>query len=174
MDPGAVDLLAEESLPAAWRRRAEEAPDQPALWATGPGWLSRGRVGTGQPAGRGPLPPRRAGPASGVLCSAATSMELVVAYLAALRLGLVVVPANTAYLEREIAHVVGDAEPRAAIVDDPERGEWSAARASCWAPSKMPSMASCGQHPADAACHSSAPLALALRESWLPPLLHPR
>jgi len=37
MGPGAVDLLAEESLPAAWRRRAEEAPDQPALWAMGPG-----------------------------------------------------------------------------------------------------------------------------------------
>jgi malonyl-CoA/methylmalonyl-CoA synthetase len=52
-------------------------------------------------------------------------MELVVAYLAALRLGLVVVPANTAYREREIAHVVGDAEPRAAIVDDPQRGEWA-------------------------------------------------
>jgi malonyl-CoA/methylmalonyl-CoA synthetase len=56
-------------------------------------------------------------------------MELVVAYLAAQRLGLVVVPANTAYREREIAHVVGDAEPRGAIVDDPRRGEWAAAAA---------------------------------------------
>jgi len=125
MDPGAVDLLAEESLPSAWRRRAEEAPDRPALWAAGPGWLTRGALerNSRRVAGRF----HRAGLAPGdrVLCSAATSMELVVAYLAALRLGLVVVPANTAYLEREIAHVVGDAEPRAAIVDDPARGEWA-------------------------------------------------
>jgi len=125
MDPGAVDLLAEESLPSAWRRRAEEAPDRPALWAAGSGWLTRGALerDSRRVAGRF----HRAGLAPGdrVLCSAATSMELVVAYLAALRLGLVVVPANTAYLEREIAHVVGDAEPRAAIVDDPARGEWA-------------------------------------------------
>ena len=125
MDPGAVDLLAGESLPAAWRRRAEEAPDRPALWAAGPGWLTRGALeqASRRVAGRF----HRAGLVAGdrVLCSAATSMELVVAYLAALRLGLVVVPANTAYLEREIAHVVGDAAPRGAIVDDPERGEWA-------------------------------------------------
>jgi malonyl-CoA/methylmalonyl-CoA synthetase len=125
MDPGAVDLLAEESLPAAWRRRATEAPDRPSLWAAGPGWLSRGALeqASRRVAGRF----HRAGLAPGerVLCSAGSSMELVVAYLAALRLGLVVVPANTAYREREIAHVVGDAEPRAAIVDDPQRGEWA-------------------------------------------------
>jgi malonyl-CoA/methylmalonyl-CoA synthetase len=125
MDPGAVDLLAEASLPAAWRRRATEAPDRPALWAAGPGWLTRGALeqASRRVAGRF----HRAGLAPGerVLCSAATSMELVVAYLAALRLGLVVVPANTAYREREIAHVVGDAEPRAAIVDDHQRGEWA-------------------------------------------------
>jgi len=125
MDPGGVDLLAEESLPSAWRRRAEEAPDRPALWSAGPGWLTRGALerASRRVAGRF----HRAGLAPGdrVLCSAASSMELVVAYLAALRLGLVVVPANTAYLEREIAHVVGDAEPRAAIVDDPGRGQWA-------------------------------------------------
>jgi malonyl-CoA/methylmalonyl-CoA synthetase len=124
-DPGAVDLLAEESLPAAWRRRAEQAPDRPALWSAAAGWLTREELERASRRVAGRL--HRAGLAAGdrVLCSAATSMELVVAYLAALRLGLVVVPANTAYLEREIAHVVGDAEPRAAIVDDPARGEWA-------------------------------------------------
>jgi len=49
--------------------------------------------------------------------------ELVVAHVAALRLGLVVVPVNGAYREREIAHVVGDCTPRAAVVDDRARGE---------------------------------------------------
>jgi malonyl-CoA/methylmalonyl-CoA synthetase len=129
MDPGEVDLLGEESLPAAWRRRAEAAPDRPALWTAGPGWLTRGALDQASRRVAGRL--HRAGLAAGdrVLCSAATSMALVVAYLAALRLGLVVVPANTAYREREIAHVVGDAEPRGAIVDDPERGGWARAAA---------------------------------------------
>src|SRR4029453_13783243 len=40
---------------------------------------------------------------------------------AALRAGLAAVPVNTAYTEREVAHVVGDARPRAAVVDDPAR-----------------------------------------------------
>jgi malonyl-CoA/methylmalonyl-CoA synthetase len=56
--------------------------------------------------------------------SAATSVELVETHVAALRLGLVVVPANTAYREREIAHLVSDAGPRAAVVDDPDRAGW--------------------------------------------------
>src|SRR5260221_12417138 len=56
--------------------------------------------------------------------SAGTSVELVEAHVAALRLGLVVVPANTAHREREIAHLVRDATPRAAVVDDPERAAW--------------------------------------------------
>jgi malonyl-CoA/methylmalonyl-CoA synthetase len=125
VDPDGVDLVAEESPPAAWRRRAEAAPDRPALWAAGPGWLTRGALEQASRRVAGRL--HRAGLAPGdrVLCSAATTMELVVAYLAALRLGLVVVPANTAYREREIAHVVGDAEPRGAIVDDLERGRWA-------------------------------------------------
>jgi malonyl-CoA/methylmalonyl-CoA synthetase len=125
LDPGSLDLLAEESLPAAWRRRAEADPDRPALWAAGPGWLRRGELEAASRRAAGRL--HLAGLAAGdrVLVSAATSMELVVAYLAALRLGLVVVPANTAYREREIAHIVADAEPRAAIVDDPQRGAWA-------------------------------------------------
>jgi malonyl-CoA/methylmalonyl-CoA synthetase len=36
-----------------------------------------------------------------------------------------VVPVNTAYREREVAHIVGDATPAAAVVDDPERGRWA-------------------------------------------------
>ncbi len=55
--------------------------------------------------------------------SAATSGDLVVAHVAALRLGLVVVPVNGAYRAREIGHIVGDCAPAAAVVDDAERGE---------------------------------------------------
>jgi len=60
-----------------------------------------------------------------VLCSAGTSLALVEAYVGLLRLGAVAVPVNTAYTQREVAHIVADAEPRAAVVDDGERAGWA-------------------------------------------------
>jgi acyl-coenzyme A synthetase/AMP-(fatty) acid ligase len=47
-----------------------------------------------------------------MLFSAESSLELVIAHVAALRAGIVVVPANTAYRARELAHIVNDARPR--------------------------------------------------------------
>ncbi|HEU4656914.1 MAG TPA: AMP-binding protein [Capillimicrobium sp.] len=121
------DLLAEESLPRAWARRMAEAPDRPvARMASGGAWLTAGeldarsRVVAGRLAAAG----LRAG--DRVLMSAAASVELVVAYVAAQRLGLVIVPVNGAYTEREVAHILSDAEPSAAIVDDARRAAWMA------------------------------------------------
>lgn len=51
----------------------------------------------------------------------------MVAHVGALRAGLVVLPVNTAYTARELAHVVADARPVAAIVDDADRGRQVAA-----------------------------------------------
>jgi malonyl-CoA/methylmalonyl-CoA synthetase len=61
-----------------------------------------------------------------VAISAASSADLVVAHVAALRLGAVVVPVNTAYRRREVAHVVTDSEPAAIVSDDGERSAWAA------------------------------------------------
>ena len=124
VDPDRLDLLAEGSLPAAWARRWAADPGRAALHMPPRGWVTRGEleVASRRVAGRLHAAGLRRG--DRVLCSAATSLELVEAHLAALRLGLVVVPVNTAYREREVAHIVRDAEPRAAIVDDPERGGW--------------------------------------------------
>ncbi|MEO8503913.1 MAG: AMP-binding protein [Acidobacteriota bacterium] len=47
--------------------------------------------------------------------------EFAVAYLAVLRLGAVMVPINLAYRQREIAHILGDAEPRALITETAQR-----------------------------------------------------
>jgi malonyl-CoA/methylmalonyl-CoA synthetase len=47
--------------------------------------------------------------------------ELVVAHLAVLRLGAVAVPINLAYRRREIAHILGDAEPRLLVTEAAER-----------------------------------------------------
>jgi malonyl-CoA/methylmalonyl-CoA synthetase len=112
------------TLPEAWAAHCEAAADRPLLWEERRGWVTTGdldrasrRVAAGL-AGAGLRPGDR------ILMSAGTSVELVEAHVGALRLGLVVVPANTAYREREIAHLVGDAAPRAAVVDDPDRADW--------------------------------------------------
>jgi malonyl-CoA/methylmalonyl-CoA synthetase len=70
----------------------------------------------------------RAGVRSGdrVVISATSSADLVVAHVATLRLGAVVVPLNTAYRRREVAHVVSDSAPVAIVCDDTERARWAA------------------------------------------------
>ena len=123
-DPAGYDPLARRSLPAAWAARWAATPDAEVLFEAGRGWLTAGaleeatRRVAGRFAGVGLVAGDR------VLFSTATSVELVVAHVAAYRAGLVVVPANTAYTEREIAHVARDARVRAAVVDDVERARW--------------------------------------------------
>jgi malonyl-CoA/methylmalonyl-CoA synthetase len=68
-------------------------------------------------------------PGDRMVFSAQTSLELVTAHVAALRSGIVVVPANTAYREREIHAIVADARPAAALVDDVDRAAWVRAAA---------------------------------------------
>jgi malonyl-CoA/methylmalonyl-CoA synthetase len=53
--------------------------------------------------------------------SAGPSLDLVVAYVGALRYGLTVVPANTAYTGRELASLAAEATPALAVLDDPGR-----------------------------------------------------
>lgn len=48
--------------------------------------------------------------------------EFVVAYLALLRLGAVLVPINLAYRRREISHMLGDAEPVLLLTEDEHAG----------------------------------------------------
>jgi malonyl-CoA/methylmalonyl-CoA synthetase len=118
-----LDLREEVSLPLAWRRRWGERASQPVLWDPD-GWVSaaqleeRSRQVAGRLAGKGLERGDR------IIISAATSSALVVAYVAALRLGLVVVPLNAAYQEREVARIVSDSGPLAAIVDGERHGEW--------------------------------------------------
>ncbi len=114
------------SLPAAWLRHWRQDPERPQLHDPGRGWISRGELegASARAAGRLAGAGLRAG--DRVLLSAASSADLVIAHVACLRLGLVVVPTNTAYRAAEIAHVVGDARPCAAIVDDAGRGRWIA------------------------------------------------
>ncbi len=103
MDPAGVDLLAGRSLAAAWGRLAAAEPRRPVLWQAERGWRTRGELDEASRVVAARL--HRAGlrPGDRLACSAASSLEVVVVHLAALRLGLVMVPANPAYSERELA-----------------------------------------------------------------------
>jgi malonyl-CoA/methylmalonyl-CoA synthetase len=123
VDAATVDVVAERSLPAAWSANWASDGARPVL-ADADGWISaaeleeRSRVVAGRFAAAGLVPGDR------VLMSTEPDVELVVAHVAALRAGLVVVPMNGAYREREVAHIVTDAQPALAVVDDAARGAW--------------------------------------------------
>jgi malonyl-CoA/methylmalonyl-CoA synthetase len=120
--PESVDLLARGSLARAWADGWAAHPDRPVIHDRGT-WHTAGDLDRDSRRVAGRF--ARAGLVAGdrVVMSAATSYELVVAHVAALRSGLVVVPVNGAYRAREIAVIVGDCAPKAAIVDSTERGE---------------------------------------------------
>jgi malonyl-CoA/methylmalonyl-CoA synthetase len=117
-------LLEAGTLPSAWAARFAAAPERPVLWSLEAGWLTAGALDAASRRVAGRL--HRAGlrPGDRILMSATASAAYVTAHLGALRLGLVVVPANTAYREREVAHLVADAGPAAAVVDDAGRASW--------------------------------------------------
>jgi len=119
-----VDLLSARSIPAAFASHVAADGDHAVLRDPERGWLTRGELerDSASIAGRLWAAGLRAG--DRVLCSASPSAELVAAHLAALRLGLIVVPANTAYQQSEFAHLVGDARPAAAVIEDPIARGW--------------------------------------------------
>ena len=59
-----------------------------------------------------------------VLMSCSPSIDLILTYIALMRLGVTVLPANTGYTERELEYIVEDAKPIAAIVDVPASKQW--------------------------------------------------
>jgi malonyl-CoA/methylmalonyl-CoA synthetase len=123
-----LDLTAKGSLPAAWVSVWGSAPSAPILFADR-GWIVAQELeeATRRLAGR--LQGAGLEPGDRMLFSAESSLELVVAHVAALRSGIVVVPVNTAYREREVTHVVTDARPKAAVVDERAPARWVRAAA---------------------------------------------
>ncbi|MCH2619971.1 MAG: AMP-binding protein [Acidimicrobiales bacterium] len=55
-----------------------------------------------------------------VIISGETSLDLVIAHVACLRLGLILVPVNGSYSEAELSFLIKDAAPSAALVDNQE------------------------------------------------------
>jgi malonyl-CoA/methylmalonyl-CoA synthetase len=62
-----------------------------------------------------------------ICCYLANCVEMIDLYLACVKQGIILVPINILYREREVAHIVSDAEPKAAVA----RGEFPAA-ATVW------------------------------------------
>jgi malonyl-CoA/methylmalonyl-CoA synthetase len=118
------DLVADGSLVAAWVRAWRSGPERQVLHDPSEGWLTAAELDrrTTRVAARLHHAGLRAG--ERVLLSGPNTAAVVVAHVASLRLGAVVVPVNGAYREREVAHIVRDAAPQVAIVDDPAWPAW--------------------------------------------------
>jgi malonyl-CoA/methylmalonyl-CoA synthetase len=123
-EPGEHDLLARGSLPNAWAEAWRAEPyervlrDVDGTWLDGFDMLDR----TARVAGRLHGAGLRAG--DRVLVSGEASADFVVAHCATLRLGLVVVPTNSAYTQREIDVLVSIAAPRAGLIENEELRSW--------------------------------------------------
>ena len=124
-----LDLLAKRSLPAAWASMWAKRPSSPTLFDRERGWLTTAELEDGSRRIAGRMQAAGLEPGDRMLFSAETSSALVIAHVAALRSGIVVIPTNTAYREREVAHIVNDARPKAALVDDDARALWVRAAA---------------------------------------------
>jgi malonyl-CoA/methylmalonyl-CoA synthetase len=107
-----------------------KAPSAPVLFEPSSGWISAAAIEEATRGVAGRFQGAGLEPGDRILVSAGSSIGLVVAHVAALRCGLVVVPANTSYRERELGHIVADSRPKAALVDDDRRAGWVRAAAA--------------------------------------------
>jgi malonyl-CoA/methylmalonyl-CoA synthetase len=117
-------LRARHTLPRAWAGVWRAEPDAPLLLDAGAGaheWCRAGELDDRSAAAAAHLWRLGLGPGDRMVWSASSSLSAVIANIAALRAGLVVVPVNPAYTDRELAHIVGDVRPAAAVIDRPER-----------------------------------------------------
>lgn len=122
--PTGVDLTSGSTLPTSWVRTWQDDPHRTVLHDPVEGWIEAGGLLDRSERVAGRLARVGVGPGDRVVLSAASSADLVVAHAALLRMGAVVVPTNGSYQRDEISHVVADARPVAAIVEDPAWEGW--------------------------------------------------
>jgi malonyl-CoA/methylmalonyl-CoA synthetase len=124
----AQDLVAAGSLPAAWTKQWALNPEalvlcdyQAGVSAEETTWLTAAEleVLTRVVANRFAAAGLNRG--DRIVMSCAPSVNLIVAHVAALRLGAIVVPVNPAYSATEVARVIDVAKPTIALADDPAR-----------------------------------------------------
>jgi malonyl-CoA/methylmalonyl-CoA synthetase len=93
-------------------------------------------------------------------------VEIIDLWLACVKLGVIVVPVNVLYQAREIAHIVGDAQP-VAVVTTPDRVADLAAGVTAWdvaaLAAEAAALTSIGDRPAvvrETVCQADTPMAL--------------
>jgi malonyl-CoA/methylmalonyl-CoA synthetase len=133
------DLTSSGTLLRAWSAQWEAQPGAP-LWldtrgdhrpASPPGssspgspWWTAGEFDAATRRAAGRLHGAGLPPGGRVVWSTSSSVPALVAHVAALRAGLVVVPANPAYSQRELEHIVSEVRPVAAVVERADQAEW--------------------------------------------------
>jgi malonyl-CoA/methylmalonyl-CoA synthetase len=119
------------TLPAVWRGCWEAAPDRPVLALVGAAageagggpaepdgrWVTAGELDGRTRTAAGRLAAAGLAPGERLVWPATSSLASVVACLAALRLGAVVVPVHPAATARELGRVVAEVRPTVALVD---------------------------------------------------------
>jgi malonyl-CoA/methylmalonyl-CoA synthetase len=121
-DPDALRAeLAAGTMGEAFAATARERGDAPALEIDGAA-ASHAELDDRAARVGGFLRARGVAPGDRVLLCAPASLDLVVAYLAILRIGATAMPCDAALTASELAHIVGDGEPVAAFVA-PDAGE---------------------------------------------------
>jgi malonyl-CoA/methylmalonyl-CoA synthetase len=121
VDPAALRAeLAAGSLPEAFAATAGRRGDAPALEIDGRA-ASHAELDACAARAAGALRERGLEPGDRVLLAGPSSLELVTAYLGILRAGATAVPADPRLTAGELAHLLGDAEPAAAVAAAPVR-----------------------------------------------------
>jgi malonyl-CoA/methylmalonyl-CoA synthetase len=118
------DLLADGSLPGRILRHWRERPSWPQLRDVDGVWIDSGQLEELTSAAAERLIGAGLQPGDRLVLCGATSARWVIAYLAALRAGLVVVPLNPAYTRTEVERIVRDAAPAAAAVEAAACASW--------------------------------------------------
>jgi malonyl-CoA/methylmalonyl-CoA synthetase len=116
----------ERTLLSVWSDHWHSHPDRPAL-VDGAGAtpvLSRGDLLVQSAQAAASLAARGVAPGDRVLWACRASLDAIVGLLGVMRLGAVVVPVSPSSTRSELAYVIGDARPSAAMVEQDEQEEW--------------------------------------------------
>jgi malonyl-CoA/methylmalonyl-CoA synthetase len=117
----AADLVDAGTLPRAWAARWASAPDAPVLAGPDGRWVRAAELDERTATVAARYAAAGLAPGDRILMSAGASVDLAVAHVAALRLGLVVVPVNTGFAAGEVGNVAAAARPALAVLDDHSR-----------------------------------------------------
>ncbi len=91
--------------------------------ASADGWWTAGQFDDATRSVAGRLLGAGLVPGDRVVWSTSSTASALASHVGALRAGLVVVPMNTGYSEREVSYIVGDVRPAAAIVERADQAD---------------------------------------------------